>query len=110
MILSTSISQLFFLGGAFQMILLTFLLATVFFAAWKAPRWVDDIGSISLGFSVLFSAFNFARGAKTVLECNGEIHPAVIWGGIRCTAILLAYGLIIFIISRFVYMIQEPRL
>ena len=110
MILSTSISQLFFLGGAFPMILLTILLATVFFAAWKAPRWVDDIGSISLGFSVLFSAFNFARAAGAVIECKGEIHPSVVWGGIRCTAILLAYGLIIFIISRFVYMIQKPRI
>ena len=110
MILSTSISQLFFLGGPFQMILLTILLSTVFFAAWKAPRWVDDIGSIALGFSVLFSAFNFARAAGVVIECNGEIHPSVVWGGIRCTAILLAYGLIIFIMSRFVYMIQKPRI
>lgn len=92
------------------MIITTILLATVFFAAWKAPRWVDDIGSAALALSILFSVSNFARAAGAVVECQGAISPVVVWGGIRCAAILISYGLIVFIISRIVDMIQKPRI
>lgn len=98
------------MGGAFPMILLTILLALVFFSAWKAPRWVKNIGTIALAFSVLFTSYNFIGAAGAVIECNGDIHPAVVWGGIRCAAVLLSYGLIVFIVSRFVDMIQKPRI
>lgn len=110
MLLSISLSKIFFLGGIFPMILLTILLATIFFAAWKAPRWVENIGSIALALSVLFTAYNFVGAASAVIETEGDIHPVVIWGGTRCAAVLLAYGLFVFIVSRFIDMIQKPRI
>lgn len=38
------------------MAILTAVLAAMFFAAWKAPRWVKEIGSFALVFGI-FSTF-----------------------------------------------------
>jgi len=110
MILTVTISQLITIGGVIPVILLTILMAAIFFSARKAPRWVKNIGSIALACSVLASAINFARAAEAVIACQSNISPAVVWAGIRCAAVLLSYGLIVFIVSRIVDMIQKPRI
>lgn len=110
MLLSIPVSQIFFLGGVFPMVLLTILLATIFFAAWKAPRWVKNIGSIALALSIFFTAYNFVGAAGAVIECEGDISPVLIWGANRCAAVLLSYGLIVFIVSRIIDMFQKPRI
>ena len=38
-------------GGPAFMAVLTVLLVAIFFAAWKAPRWVKEIGNFALAFS-----------------------------------------------------------
>ena len=40
-------------GGPAFMAVLTVLLVAIFFAAWKAPRWVKEIGNFALAFSAL---------------------------------------------------------
>ena len=40
--------KLFMEGGLISMSILTILLVAVFFAAWKAPRWVKEIGAFAL--------------------------------------------------------------
>ena len=39
-----SISQLFMEGGALGMTIITIFLIALLVAAWKAPRWVKEIG------------------------------------------------------------------
>ena len=45
--------QFFVQGGLAFMSILTVLLVAIFFAAWKAPRWVKEIGQIALFFGFL---------------------------------------------------------
>ena len=40
--------KLFMQGGAGYMTILTVLLVAIFFAAWKAPRWIKEIGIFAL--------------------------------------------------------------
>ena len=35
--------KIFMQGGAGYMTILTILLVAIFFAAWKAPRWIKEI-------------------------------------------------------------------
>lgn len=57
-----------------------------------------------------FTAYNFVGAAGAVIECEGDISPVLIWGANRCAAVLLSYGLIVFIVSRFIDMVQKPRI
>ena len=45
--------KLFIQGGPLFMTILTVLLVGIFFAAWKAPRWIKEIGSFALVFGFL---------------------------------------------------------
>ena len=40
--------KMFVDGGPIFMSVLTVLLVALFFAAWKAPRWVKEIGKFAL--------------------------------------------------------------
>ena len=40
--------KIFMQGGAGFMTILTVLLVAIFFAAWKAPRWIKEIGTFAL--------------------------------------------------------------
>ena len=44
--------KLFMAGGPVFMAILTAVLALMFFAAWKAPRWVKETGAFALVFGV----------------------------------------------------------
>ena len=45
--------KIFMQGGAGYMTILTILLVAIFFAAWKAPRWIKEIGNFALVFGFL---------------------------------------------------------
>ena len=44
--------KFFMAGGPVFMAILTAVLALMFFAAWKAPRWVKETGVFALVFGV----------------------------------------------------------
>lgn len=108
-------------GGLGFMSVLTVLLVGIFFAAWKAPRWVKEIGL----FALLFGFLGHALGVYQVLivmrdiaaENGGGISGlfdavpvSVFLGGLKVTLNTLIYGVIIFLISLIVRVIQKPRL
>ncbi|MBR2747995.1 MAG: MotA/TolQ/ExbB proton channel family protein [Bacteroidales bacterium] len=107
-------------GGLGVMSVLTVLLVALFFAAWKAPRWVKEIGLFALLFGFLghvlgmlqvFDALvDLTAGAKGYADLFDAIHPAVIFGGLKVTLISTVYGIIIYLISLVVRVIQKPRL
>ena len=41
--------SLFYDGGIFAMTVITILFIALLIAAWKAPRWVREIGHLALG-------------------------------------------------------------
>ena len=47
--------KIFIAGGPVFMAILTVILVAMFFAAWKAPRWVKEIGACALAFGIFSS-------------------------------------------------------
>ena len=100
---------LFVEGGPIFMGVLTALLVAIFFAAWKAPRWVKEIGTFALLFGFLGTILGF-RQAAGFIQSQGDISQNVIWGGIKVGLIPVIYGAIIDMIALVVRVIQKPRL
>ena len=108
-------------GGPVFMSILTVLLVALFFAAWKAPRWVKGIGALAL----LFGFLGMVLGLQQVLSYlqdvaaeKGEgvtglfdlIAPRILLGGVKITLIPVIYGAIIDMVAIVISIIQKPRL
>lgn len=91
------------------MSILTLLLIALFFAAWKAPRWVKEIGLIALVFGFLGTILGLLQ-MSDVLAGNSDIASNIIWGGFKVTLITSIYGIIIYIVSLILRIIQKPRI
>ena len=112
--------RLFLEGGPWFMSILTILLVAIFFAAWKAPRWVKEIGSIArafgffsllLGLRQMFDALQEVGDSReAVTSVFDLISPNVLFGGLKVAMIPVIYGIIIYIVSRIVSIIQKPKL
>ena len=50
-----SIIYLFVEGGYLGMSMITILLTLIFFAAWKAPAWVENIGKIAFAVGLIWA-------------------------------------------------------
>ncbi len=101
--------ELFVGGGVGLMTILTLELVGLLLAAFKAPRWVPSIGSIAICTGVLGSfcgLFNFF----TALQAAGDVHPSLVWGGMRSMLIGLIYSISIFVVSRIIKIILSPRM
>ena len=92
------------------MTILTVLLATLFFAAWKAPRWVKEIGEFAFAFSFCAVLLNLRDCFSALSQLNGDVDPHVLYRGLMMPIIPVLYGTIIYLISLIVRVIQKPRL
>ena len=103
------------------MTVLTVLLVAIFFAAWKAPRWIKEIGSFALVFgflTLLIGLYQMFVALQQVAMDIGEgvtgvfdlISPGVLFGGLKIALIPVFYGIIIYLISLVVCLIKKPRL
>ncbi|MBR1637203.1 MAG: hypothetical protein IJ687_05075 [Bacteroidales bacterium] len=111
---------LFMEGGPIFMSILTILLVAIFFAAWKAPRWVKEIGSFALvfgffsqllGLRQMFSALQeVSMALENVSGIFDIISPGVLFGGLKVSFIPVLYGVIIYLVSLIVRIVQKPRL
>lgn len=108
-------------GGLGPMSILTILLVAIFFAAWKAPRWVKEIGifaftfgflSLLIGLMQMFTALNdvaFAR-EDVITGLFDLISPGVFFKGLKVNSIPLVYSIVIYLISLVIRMLQKPKL
>ncbi len=104
-----TLPQLFVEGGLVWMIGISLFLIALFIAAWKAPRWVREIGIGAL----VFGIFGTLLGLLQVLDAVqmiGDVSPAVLCGGLKVTMITTFYGLIVYFISLVIRVIQKPRI
>lgn len=112
--------KLFIDGGPIFISVLTILLVALFFAAWKAPRWVKEIGKFALVFGLVSPLFPLYGALSTLqqvaIDLGSEVHgmfdlisPGVLFG-IKVILIPVIYGMIIYMISLVIRMIQKPRL
>lgn len=100
---------LFIEGNPWFMATLTILLAAIFYAAWKAPKWVKEIGAFALAFG-FFSLFLGLSQMFSYLQENEGVSMTVIYGGLKVAMIPVLYGFIIYLVSLVVRLIQKPRL
>ena len=91
------------------MSLITVFLIALFLAAWKAPRWVREIGIAALVVSIFWTLMGLFQILGTI-EVIGNISFPVISGGLRVTLISTFYGLIVYFISLVIRIIQTPRI
>ena len=106
-------------GGPVFMSILTVLLVGIFFAAWKAPRWVKEIGvfalvfgflSMILGISQVLSYLRDTAATQSATSIGDLIPLRILFSGLKVTLIPTIYGSIIYLISLIVRVIQKPRL
>ena len=110
MFLQTNVFQLFASGGYGPMSIITLLLIALFFAAWKAPAWVKEVGLIALAFGVMWTFIGLVQMAAVLQAMPDEVSPNVIWGGVKVVPIQAIYGLIVYIISLIIRIIKKPRI
>ena len=113
--------HLFVEGGVFYMTVLTLLLVAIFFAAWKAPRWIREIGVFALLFGVLSFLLGLSQMLSTLQEVGmalggnvsgifDMVSPGVLYGGLKVGLIPVIYGVIIDLVSLVVRLVQKPRI
>ena len=96
-------------GGVGLMTLLTLILITLLLAAWKAPAWVKEIGKIAAVLGIISTLLGLMVAGKHIAEA-GNVSQGILWNGLRISMIPTVYGLIIYIISLIIRIVQKPRI
>ncbi|MBO6062576.1 MAG: hypothetical protein J6P62_01230 [Bacteroidales bacterium] len=97
-------------GGPIGMCGITLFLVALFFAAWKAPAWVKEIGIAGLVFSLIYTLIEFSMAAHFIQGCEDGVGENIIAGGISVGLIPAIYGLIVYFISLIIRIIRKPRI
>ena len=91
------------------MIIITLLFIGLFFAAWKAPAWVKEIGIGALVVSVFWTILGWLQ-IVDFLSGHDDVANYIIAGGINVSLIPVLYGLIVYFVSLVIRVIQKPRI
>lgn len=91
------------------MSLLTILLIALIISAFKFPEWINEIGLLALAIGALGQIIGL-YGAFKGIEEMGEVSQQMMAGGLKVSSITTIYGLIIYIISLVLRIINKPRL
>ena len=110
LLLQNNIFQLFISGGLAGMISITLLFICLFFAAWKAPAWVKEIGIGALVLGVFWTLLGDYQMADFFQGYGEEVSHCVLAGGIKVSLVPVLYGLIVYFVSLIIRVIQKPRI
>ena len=103
------LTEYFVNGGPILMSIITILLIAVFFAAWKAPAWVKDLGILALAASVFMTFMGLYQIFDTIM-LYGEASFRVYCSGLTIAILPLLYGLLVYIVSIIIRIAQKPRI
>ena len=101
--------QLFVEGGSLFMTILTIEFILLILAAWKAPAWVKEIGTIALVTALLSTLLGLHQVFDAV-QAAGDIPVSVLCGGLKVALIPVIYGMLIFLVSLVIRIVQKPRI
>ncbi len=101
---------LFVEGGPWFMAVLTVLFVALFFEAWKAPRWLKETGSFALAFGIFSLVLGLRQMFEFIQDLEGELSADIICGGLKVAMIPVLYGIIIYLVSLVISIVQKPRL
>ena len=107
--LQTNLFTLFICGGWEGMVPITLLFIAMFFAAWKAPAWVKEIGIAALVIGVFWTLCGFMQMADYVAG-HDDVALSIIAGGFKVGLIPVLYGLIVYFVSLILRVIHKPRI
>ena len=105
----TDLFTLFISGGPVGMIIITLLFIGLFFAAWKAPAWVKEIGIAALVVGIFWTLLGQMQIAD-FLAGHDDVASNIIAGGIKVSLIPILYGLIVYFVSLILRVIHKPRI
>ena len=91
------------------MILITLLFIGLFFAAWKAPAWVKEIGIGALVVGVFWTILGQLQIAD-YMSGHDDVAKNIVAGGIKISFIPVLYGLIVYFVSLILRVIKKPRI
>ena len=100
--------RLFVEGSVGWMTLVTLALVAVLISMWKAPNWVKEFGLIGLALGILGSLAGCFQATTDILLA-GDISSTVLCGGIKVMLISTSYGVIVYLISVVINMLQTSR-
>ena len=92
--------NVFVSGGPVGMIIITLLFVALFFAAWKAPAWVKEIGIGALVVGVFWTLCGYLQMAD-YLSGHDDVASNII---------PVLYGLIVYFVSLILRVIHKPRI
>ncbi|MDP3452404.1 MAG: hypothetical protein Q8R90_05565 [Bacteroidales bacterium] len=101
--------KLFIEGGDLFMTILTIEFILMILAAWKAPAWVKEIGIIALTTGILATFLGLYQ-AFIAVQLAGSVPMGVMCGGLKVASIPTMYGMIIFLVSLVIRIVQKPRI
>ena len=101
--------DLFYQGGPLFMTVLTILLLGVIVCFWKFPEWIKEVGLLALSFGILGQIIGLYSAFKAI-EQMGQVSQEMMAGGLKVSSITTMYGLVIYIISLILRLINKPRL
>lgn len=108
--LKAGLFTLFISGGPLGMAIITLLFIGLFFAAWKAPAWVKEIGIAALVVGVFWTLLGYLQVADYLQGYDGDLSYNVLAGGIKVGLLPVLYGLIVYFVSLILRVIHKPRL
>lgn len=100
--------QLYVEGSVGWMTLITLALVGVLIAMWKAPNWVRELGKLGLALGLLAWFIGFCQAFVAIMQA-GDISMGVICGGVKVGLITPMYGILVYLVSVVVSMVQSPR-
>ena len=102
--------SLFIDGGMGFMTILTIMLLALLLSAWKAPAWVKEIGIIALVLGVFGTLIGMYMGGVNIERVGSAIAQHIIWRGMTAALVPTMYGLVIYLVSLIIRIIQKPRI
>ena len=105
-----SVFELFMDGDWVVMSLITLMLVAIFFAAWKAPAWVKELGLLALTIGLGYFMIGVYGVSDVISNTAFHVNQHILCSGLRVAMIAPIYGLFVYGVSLIVRIVQKPRL
>lgn len=107
---SEPLPSLYAQGGSSWMCVITLCLIAMCFAAWKAPRWVKELGLLALWTGFLSMMVGVYSICDFVQSSGYPISFTLCCAGFRVALIAPLYGTIVYMISLLLRIALKPRM
>jgi hypothetical protein len=101
--------DLFYAGGPIIMSILTLILLAVIVTAFKFQEWNKEMGLLGLSVGILGQVIGLYGVFEGIESFGGEVNQAMIAGGLKYSTISTIFGLLIYIVSLIIRLVNKPR-